>query len=343
MGLRQFTAGSPTKNYILYTNDGVDDGSASAPTGAAQYPTMFTGLNGTNYSGRRPPWNVAGADYRVGINTGSGLTDPNTISASIGTKSTGAAAGVSESDFALTILQDNVTLDGYDFTTGGNWVVINGGKSGLTIKNCNFKKLAVKVDTAGGLVTLLYNKFDGLGGSGETTFGALVILGAGVSVIAKYNWFKDAPNDFLDMGTADTLIAYNLFDTSSYESGAHGDALQFVGNGTANSFLVQFNTYVHNAPTVSGISSFIDFETQTSGATMNNPVVQNNVGICNFSGQVQGGAIFRVAQTAGAMVNPQLLNNYADPTSAFLSVSDGSAPGSYVKSGNIDLTTGASF
>ena len=40
-----------------------------APTGAPQHPTLFARYN------QRPPWAVAGVDYRVGIQTGTVLTD----------------------------------------------------------------------------------------------------------------------------------------------------------------------------------------------------------------------------------------------------------------------------
>ena len=96
------------------------DGFANAPTGAPQYPTYFTNLNGISPYPVRPPWKVAGVDYRVGINTGISLKDPATISSSIATVSGPLGAGQNAN--TLNIAADNVTLDGYDFTLNGGYL-----------------------------------------------------------------------------------------------------------------------------------------------------------------------------------------------------------------------------
>ena len=46
------------------------DGSANAPAGAPQLPSLLNGY------AVRPPWEVAGVDYAVGVPTGTTLKDP---------------------------------------------------------------------------------------------------------------------------------------------------------------------------------------------------------------------------------------------------------------------------
>src|SRR5664279_4653407 len=63
------------------------NGSPTTASCAPQYPTAFTGLNGVTPYPVRPPWKVAGVDYRVGINAGVNLKDPAIISSPIATPS----------------------------------------------------------------------------------------------------------------------------------------------------------------------------------------------------------------------------------------------------------------
>src|SRR5215831_5671176 len=92
------------------------DGRLNAPAGTPQYPTYFTSLNGISPYPVRPPWHVAGVDYRVGISAGVSLKDPATINPKIATSS-------GTNPIILTLQADNVTFDGYDFTRGGWWQI----------------------------------------------------------------------------------------------------------------------------------------------------------------------------------------------------------------------------
>jgi hypothetical protein len=92
------------------------DGFANAPTGTPQYRSYFTSLNGISRYPVRPPWHVAGVDYRAGINTGVSLKKPATINPAI-------AMSSGRGPIVLQLQADNVTLDGYDFTLGGWWQI----------------------------------------------------------------------------------------------------------------------------------------------------------------------------------------------------------------------------
>jgi hypothetical protein len=312
------------------------DGFANAPTGAPQYPTYFTSLNGISPYPVRPPWHVAGVDYRVGVSTGVRLKDPTTINPEIATSS-------GTNPIVLALQADNVTFDGYDFTLGGWWQIRSSGHSNLTVSNCKLQNFCLFIDT--GRLTVQYCEIDGLGAAGETIFGCLAFLGAGVTSTWKYSWIHDSQNDFIDLQTSDITAWFNLFDTMGYAVGAHADSIQFAGAGTANNISIKFNTYVHRIATKSSPSSFIDLETQIdAGATMNNPEVAYNTASNTAVGGVRGSTFYRVGTASGTVNNPYIHDNYADPTNMITVFSSrGVGLSGLVKSGNILLKTGGSF
>ena len=63
----------------------------------------------------RPSWKVAGVDYAVGIQAGTVLKDPTTISM--------AGASVNTSTHTVTLNGNDITLSGYDFSLNGGWNV----------------------------------------------------------------------------------------------------------------------------------------------------------------------------------------------------------------------------
>ena len=131
------------------------------------------------------------------------------------------------------------------------------------------------MDISAGPLTVEHCEIDGLGAAGETNFGCL--LRGGVTSIWKCNWRFDCQSDFINSTTANLLAAYNLFDTLGFQEGAHADAIQFCGSGTADKTAILFNTFIQTKITPSGISSFVDLDTQlASDATMNNPIVECN-------------------------------------------------------------------
>src|SRR5215472_296742 len=111
----------------MLPNWGLLDGSLNAPPGTPQFPNLLD-VNSplTQKFGRtlkaRPPWKVAGVDYHVGIDrsiypTNASLKDPNTILNTIS-----GASGNNTSKVVL-VNGNNVTLDGYDFSLNGGWMV----------------------------------------------------------------------------------------------------------------------------------------------------------------------------------------------------------------------------
>jgi hypothetical protein len=312
------------------------DGFADAPSGAAQYPNYFTSLNGISPYPVRPPWRVAGVDYRVGINTGVSLKDPALINPAIATRS-------GQDPIVLGVQRDNVVLDGYDFTRGGWWQIRSNGRANLTISNSKLQNLCLDIDR--GPITVEYCEIDGLGLAGETVFGCLAFLREGVSSKWRYNWLYNALNDFIDLSTSDIDARFNLFDTMGYGTGAHADAIQFAGDGTANNIKLLFNTYVHTARTSSSPSSFIDLETQAGTMpSMDRAEVAYNTASYTVRGAVPGGVFYRVGNAAGGRVNGAFVHdNYADPRNMSGAIADRFPGPNYRKERNVLLTSGRTF
>jgi large repetitive protein len=313
------------------------DGRAAAPAGDPQYPTYFTGLNRISAYRVRPPWQVAGVDYRVGINPGIPLKHPAMIKPSI-------AVSSGKDPVVLNLVTNDVTLDHYDFTLGGWWQIRSNGHTNLKISNSRLENLCIDMDA--GPVTIEYCEIDGLGLEGETAFGCLAFLRTGVTSTWKYNWLRRAQNDFIDLSTSDIDVRFNLFDTMGYADGAHADAVQFAGDGIANHIRILFNTYVHTAVTNSSPSSFIDLETQVGSGNqvMNNPEIAYNTASYVVPGRAKGSTFFRVAQDVGAINNAYIHDNYADPTNMLSVISESPSPGhGYSKMRNVLLTSGRSF
>lgn len=147
----------------FYPGNGFADGVSGAPTGTPQLPSLLSGY------AVRPPWNVAGVDYRVGINTGVTLLDPATISTSAG-----AIQRVGTDHIVLS--GNGTVLDGYDLslTTVGNtgfFVSVTG--TNCKIRNCNISAASlnwvhtslVDVSSSTNNCTVEYSVLDG-GGPG---------------------------------------------------------------------------------------------------------------------------------------------------------------------------------
>lgn len=227
---------SSASNTATSTTGVWADGYAGAPTGPAQYPSLFTsssavsGISNPNAPYQvRPPWRVAGVDYRVGINTGVSLKNISTI--------TSATAGPNFSLTATELIIDdpNITLNGWDFCNGNGGsgpcvsLVLYPGASNLLVENCNFgigtnDNPIFNQYTGPDVVTFLYDVFDG-NGREDTLNDVIFNLGAGA--IVKWSVINRGPVDEFDYGINNTF-EYNLV-TDMGVFGGHADWIQLSG------------------------------------------------------------------------------------------------------------------
>jgi hypothetical protein len=326
---------SANASALVSTSSTYPDGSANAPAGSPQMPSLLSGYVA------RAPWEVAGVDYAVGIPSGTVLKNPSTIS----------MAGVSVSGSVVTVTGNNVTLNGYDFSLNGGWQVYISGASNTVIENSKFlvgsnNHVPIQTNGAASNLTVQYNIIDGGGttsnGNANNIWALIYYLGVG-AFTAKYNLFTNAPGDAIDFSSNSSLnptVEYNLITNLGTQSGAHPDFVQFVG-GAVNNTVVAFNT-VYEPPTATGGMEGIQIDAQVGG-TITNTNVTNNTIIAPM-GAAQGDTMsYLIAIQIGAKGETNnigtVANNYVDKTGAW-GVFYPIAGTNYTVSSNVDMTTG---
>ena len=158
------------------------DGSANAPAGSPQVPTLLNGYT------VRPPWMVAGVDYAVGVPSGTALQNPLTIN------TPGVSADTAR--HLIWVQGNNITLSGYDFT--GWTVYVTSGSQNTTIQNSYFGLgSGLYADPSSVNVTVRYNHFNDLGDTSGTS--SLMTLSGTGSKIVQYNWLENTPQHFLEL------------------------------------------------------------------------------------------------------------------------------------------------
>ena len=254
--------------------DGYSDGAANAPGGTAQLPTLLNGY------AVRAPWQVAGVDYAVGPQPGVTFKDPSTINM--------AGVSVNTTSKLITITGDNVTLDGYDFATGGYHIFVYGKNDTIS----NFKigvtssSTADPITTAYGSgasnLTLKYGIIDGGGTAGSNTPGALVYDAASAGLTVEYCLLENAYQHTIEFqGNAN--IQYNLFNSCSFGTTTHGDFLYYGGIGPANSIVVDYNTFYQPVANSAGFPGGVVAALNASGfgndPSFSGMVFDNNTGV----------------------------------------------------------------
>lgn len=242
------------------------DGSANAPTGVAQYPHLcdlskVTNTNGVSFV-VRPPWQIAGVDYRVGIQTGVTL-QPVTS----GGLPSGFVLGTNAVTFAGS---GSGTINGFDFSAsannGTNYNLKITGSGSVTVSNCNFvQRVAnasgaqpINTSVTAGQLTITNCVFDGNGSNlsiARDDLGMVQLTAGGGTV--HYCWFKNGVSDAINVvgknGTIPLVdVRFNFSENlglGAPASGdtAHGDFLQSWvisgGSGSSiNNLVCNFNT-----------------------------------------------------------------------------------------------------
>lgn len=276
------------------------------PTASAEIPAFPALLDRYKV---RPPWNVAGVDYAVGIPSRLSLKDPRRVALPAGCSLQGTTVTCS----------GTVVLDGYDFSpNNGTTLIINGGN--VTVQNCRFAvgsnqgALGEIVDVRGlANATFLNNEFDGLDIPVTPQRGQTIgVLNTG-TVIFRYNYFHNSGGDMLDFsaGPQVNIVQYNVFKDIGLKT-AHSDTLQWCGSIISSADL-GFNTVIQNLAGLSGMGLMVP-NSECSGAKMSNVLVHNNTLISRVRDNFATGAT--VSQDAGPATadHVAVFDNYLDPT-----------------------------
>jgi hypothetical protein len=327
-----------------------NDGCASAPAGSAQYPDLLS-----KYGGKRPYWDVAGADYHVGIPAGTVLTDWHNIN------NPDVTVNTSTGMIRCTGAGASVTLDKIDFSLHGGSFIYNGGGgcASVTITNSNFACPATALsftmvqDQGNATFTVKNNNFNGANcyasnGPGGG-FQAFLFLN---NAVVQYNWFIHSSEQVLSISTpaASLDYRYNLLDDIEISPGAHMNYLQWGGAGSGGTPIVEFNT---GYQTSCGGAEGFQFYNNNTPASITNPVVSNNTLIAvppNPAGSCaspNNGVVmsYMIHGTAGSQFPTTIngtgtnTNNFFDTSGAYGAYYSGTMTG-WTSSGNTDMNTG---
>lgn len=302
----------------------VDDGSSSAPAGAAPRPDLLNGY------AARPAWKVAAVDYGVGVPAGLALKDPLADPAIV----SNAKLSLDTSNRILRIRGDDVILDGYDFSLNGGYEITM--ESGSNAKIRNSRLLIVGTAAAARGLTIENCTLDPGGASGR---GWTVINHSGRGLTVMHSWLRNFPNHGIEAnnGGGEITLKYNLIETGGLKSGGFF-WLQLGGNAPYTSVVVEFNT-LHQAAAVSngeGIKFY--WATSITGNISYNTMLATGPSTSmNYMVHVGGGSQFP------GTVNADVHDNYMDLSAAagpfYVGVNnDGNTRAIY--SNNKDLVSG---
>lgn len=358
------------------------DGAAGAPAGTAQFPNLFTSasgippgmggaiINNTNAPYiTRPPWNVPGVDYHVGIDrslypTNANLKDPapggilvvdlvNKGGTLNGTLLTFSGPGA-----------NNATVDGYDFTKENLCINVGNGATNFTLQNCNWVNVAdvrsfIVFDNTCNTCTVQKCELDAQN-RGVTGTGMFEVNAVGTTTI-QYNLIQNPQAEMIVYGQSPNgacthLTQFNVFrDAHGDRLGAHGDWVQEVQSGSGQ---ITISTTYNNNLVIQALQPGIDgtgVNVSCQGWSIfsaNQPLpgvcnavnITNNTYICIVGNQPN---FIQLVNNTGVNGVITITNNYADMTavnSGWLfygpDTSRGSYNGTLSSSGNINLKTG---
>jgi hypothetical protein len=275
------------------------DGCSGAPaanSNTIQYQNFFTSYapqSGQNYGSTRPPWNVAGVDYPVGISassTAAGLCDPLSS-----TNPTGSACNPTGTTPSLASLGA-----GCSFNSGNGTAVCQNSSANLVLNGWDFSlHNCVHFQTNPnftGNITIENSKFAyGSNCSGDDY---LLSLNGGSSLTLLNDSFNGNGVSWIEANSsANTIISWNTATgpiTAEYNYFEHAPA-RFYASGSTGNLLFEYNYF-------EGLSAVSIFQATFSGTTMNvNSFLSGTLPIANGYYLFDGGAV--------QMANTRICNN----------------------------------
>lgn len=272
---------------------GYPDGCAAATSGTPQLPTLLK-----PYGGHRPPWNVAGVDYAVGIPSGTVLKDPTTNT---------LPGGCSYTAPNVICSSGSPVFNGWDFSLHGGLQLVCETSGTVTATNSNFAvgsngtDMIVSVSGCGGMILT----YDNLNSSGISTLDSCIICIFNGNLTMEYNYMLNPFADFIDIeqGPASYIIEFNVLHGAA--TGGHPDWIQ-TGGGLHNS-TVEFNT-VLATPGVGSQGYGLGFN---AGGTIGNSVMAYNTTVTQSGANINYEFGVDGSETTGAVT---VHDNYSDTT-----------------------------
>jgi hypothetical protein len=257
------------------TAAGINDGCGGASNAAVPYPSLLTA-----YSTHRPPFDVAGVDYAVGVPAGT-LLDPTTAA---------LPAGCTLGGTTVTCKQANTTVSGYDFSLhGGIQFNVVSTATNIQVTGNKFAigpscRDPVIIMSIAGSDVFSHNTLNGAGSlcDNKLVWGTMLSLtyATGSTLTIEYNEFYNTPQDVTDNsgprpGTASIVERYNLFYLQGYTG--HPDGIQLNG-GNFDPIDLSFNTYFTSSPPTTDVATQpLHLEAQLTAAISHSTVSYNTV------------------------------------------------------------------
>lgn len=288
------------------------DGCAAAVPALTQITSVLSGY------AARPPWNVAGMDYAVGVPTATTLQDPTTASLPSG-------AAYNSGTHTVTVSGSNVTLNGFDFSlhnqtllvvTGANDIIENskfvvGSNSSTTTRN------AITFTSASTAPSLINCEVDGANLAGTLQLTSTIIVQSTGTVSFKYNYFHNSGEDMIDFsastGTMVNDVRYNMWKDIGTQL-AHQDTMQWFDTTIGSGSDIGFNTVYQTTDQSGGGNGMIVPLSEGSSSTMTGLSVHNSTIIttagcahCNF-------ATGFYDDLSGTSDHVSVYENWVDPT-----------------------------
>lgn len=287
---------------------------------------------------KRPPWNVAGVDFGVGVPTGTSLIDVTTAT---------LPTGCHFASPVVTCSSGTPTLSALDFTLH-NGTVLNITSGSVTVLNSKFKVgsnsagFNHNVMTASGTanITAKNNEFDGASVVVQAKIDQMLNLENTGTTDFEYDWFHDAGGDVIDggAGVKNDIYRYNvftnngMFTTDPGGDEGHSDTIQYDMPDTTsavNSADMGFNTVYTNYSTATqeggeGLLTYQNGSDPSSpGGNGHNVSLHNNTlvnlqnGPCSDPGGVYSGNwVTGYVEGQPGDTNGRLANNYYDGSGA---------------------------
>jgi hypothetical protein len=316
------------------------DGCSGAPAGGnVQHSGFFTGYalqSGQSAYATRPPWNVAGVDYAVGIPAATiqaGLKDPST--AALPTGCSYASGAVTCQSVA------NVTFNGYDFSLH-NCITLEfrSNVSGtITIENSNFEDgsacdsqfYQLFIDGGAANVVLTDNVFNGNAQNFPSHMAGILQMFSTGTLTSSYDAWLGCPSKCIvdgENGSVSTTDDY--LEGLNWNNLGHGewDLVQFTG--TMPSLTISYLTYLGPSSYGGGATATIYASGGTAnGSTINNFQLDHSTFVQNlsaFTGSISGTTL-SVAAINSTQLTPGLHLAGPGVTAGTQITADGSGSG----------------
>ncbi len=340
--------------FCGHSTDGLPDGCAGSPAGAPQYPSLFSAPLAPHPSPYpvRPPWNVAGVDYHVGVPSEVSLTDFHADGA------LPACASLHKPTGRVVVTSAPCQLSGIDFSGHGGacvYIAPQAGPGTVTIANSRFSvgtasacKGAYLVAAGKGFAGTFQvesNIFLGNGPTSQSMSAAIGSAGSG-PVFVRYNYITQLDQHGIDFAAPPSSISvlYNVITNFGMETGSHPNFAYFCG-GTFANVEIAFNLSAEffGEGAQAGAQGMTIHADSGCGSNLIDPIVTHNVVLNPGTGagaaQTASYVIAPTQDSGATLSGANISHNYIDWSGGYgpMYPSKGTA---FVCSRNIDIYRG---